>query len=280
MKVPKRYLLLIAGIVWGAAGFNIARIGIEAYREYISVWNILLSIGVYVAFQMMIFGKLVRKHTIRILGYTQERQYFFKFFDRKAFFIMAFMMTFGIGLRMSPLCPDIFIAVFYTGLGASLFTAGILFLKNFYNTEENHMKKLIHTSFLYAMLGIASGVFYREFTKFNGFTGKTTLAFTHLHMLVLGMLLFLVLALFDLQTDLTEQKKFKPFFVLYNIGLPLMVIMLYVRGIPQVLGLSLSKGADAAISGMAGIAHLILTAGLVFMFLCLGNCRVREHMHT
>lgn len=44
---------------------------------------------------------------------------------------MAFMIIFGIGLRASGLLPKVFIAVFYTGLGASLFTAGILFLINF-----------------------------------------------------------------------------------------------------------------------------------------------------
>ncbi|MEG1805993.1 MAG: DUF2871 family protein, partial [Clostridia bacterium] len=43
------------------------------------------------------------------------------------------------------------------------------------------MKKLINVSFIYALAAIVSGVFYREFTKFMSFTGKTTLAFTHLH---------------------------------------------------------------------------------------------------
>lgn len=131
MKVPKRYLLFIAGIVWGTAGFNILRIGIAAYKGYANVWNLLMSVGVYLLFQIMVFGKLVSKHTFRITGYEEERQFFLKFFDRKAFCIMAFMIIFGVGLRLSGICPDVFIAVFYTGLGASLFTAGILFLKNF-----------------------------------------------------------------------------------------------------------------------------------------------------
>ena len=41
---------------------------------------------------------------------------------------MVFMMAFGIGLRASGLAPEGFIAVFYTGLGASLLTAGLRFL--------------------------------------------------------------------------------------------------------------------------------------------------------
>lgn len=29
--IPKKYLLLLAGLVWGAAGFNILRLGLLAY---------------------------------------------------------------------------------------------------------------------------------------------------------------------------------------------------------------------------------------------------------
>ena len=74
---------------------------------------------------------MVRKHTARILGYAEERQFFLKCFDVKAFCIMGFMIAMGVGLRVSGLCPDVLIAVFYTGLGASLVTAGILFLRNY-----------------------------------------------------------------------------------------------------------------------------------------------------
>ena len=65
---------------------------------------------------------------MRIRGYGAVRQWFWRFFDRKSFLIMALMMTLGIGLRASGLAPEGFIAVFYTGLGASLLTAGIRFL--------------------------------------------------------------------------------------------------------------------------------------------------------
>lgn len=44
---------------------------------------------------------------------------------------MAVMMPGGIGLRVSGLAPDRFIAVFYTGLGAALLLAGLLFGRNF-----------------------------------------------------------------------------------------------------------------------------------------------------
>ncbi len=128
MKVKRDTLLLLACLVWGAAGFNILRIGVIAYPAWHSVANYLLSVLVFAVFQIFIFGKLVKKHTTRISGYPQEDRYFFlKFFDGKSFAIMAVMMTGGIALRASGLAPERFIAVFYTGLGASLFLAGIRF---------------------------------------------------------------------------------------------------------------------------------------------------------
>lgn len=45
---------------------------------------------------------------------------------------MAVMMTGGIYIRESGLGPEIFIAVFYSGLGASLLLAGILFGRNYF----------------------------------------------------------------------------------------------------------------------------------------------------
>lgn len=131
------------------------------------------------------------------------------------------------------------------------------------------MKKFINIAFVYAIAAIACGVFYREFTKFNGFTGKTTLAFMHLHLFVLGTFLFLILAIFSHLTDVTEQKIFGYFFKLYNIGLPFMVIMFLIRGIPQVLEIELSKGVSSAISGIAGIAHIIITIAIILLFMAL-----------
>lgn len=136
MKVKKRTLLLIACIVWSIAGFNVLRIGVLAYPPYLSPINFILSGIVFGIFQYFIFGRLVKKHTKRIHNYTKETQFFLKFFDVKSFCIMAFMMGGGIYLRASSLAPDIFIAVFYTGLGASLLLAGILFGKNYFNYDS------------------------------------------------------------------------------------------------------------------------------------------------
>ena len=46
------------------------------------------------------------------------------------------------------------------------------------------MKKMIRIAFFYVILALIGGVFYREFTKFNGFTGVTVLADVHVHLMV------------------------------------------------------------------------------------------------
>ena len=124
MKVRRNTLLLIAALVWSAAGFNILRIGLLAYPPYRTVVNYLLSALVFTVFQIFIFGRLVNKHLRGGL------HFFLKFFDVKSF-IMAVMMTGDIWLRSSGVAPDQFIAFFYTGLGASLLLAGLLFACNF-----------------------------------------------------------------------------------------------------------------------------------------------------
>lgn len=139
--VKKRTLLLIAGIVWAIAGFNVARIGLMLYSQYLEVLNIILSIVVFCLFGIMFF-KMTKKHTKRILSY-QEKQPFYKFFDVKSYCIMVFMMSFGIGLRYSKLIPFRFIAIFYSGLGCALFSAGVVFLINYLKFDILITKKSI-----------------------------------------------------------------------------------------------------------------------------------------
>lgn len=134
MRVKRNTLLLLACLVWSAAGINILRIGLMVYPSYLSALHFLLTALVFIVFQKFIFGRLVEKHTARIGAYQEERHFFLKFFDGKSFLIMAVMMAGGIGLRTSGLAPEPFIAVFYTGLGASLLLAGLLFGRNYSKT--------------------------------------------------------------------------------------------------------------------------------------------------
>lgn len=131
------------------------------------------------------------------------------------------------------------------------------------------MKKYLNISLIYAIAAMVGGVFYREFTKWNGFTGVTALGKVHTHLFLLGMLMFLIIALFAEHHDLQKQKLFRVFLWGYNIGVPLTAVMLVVRGIAQVLNVLLSSAANASISGIAGIGHILTGVGLVLLLISL-----------
>ena len=135
-KVKRRTLLLIAGIVWSVAGFNVARSGLISYLEIEQQWYwYVLSAVIFALFGMMFF-RMSQKHTKRIMGYEEELQPFWRFFDLKAYIIMAVMMGGGIGLRAAGVFPNWFVAFFYSGLGCALALAGVLFIRNYIVTRS------------------------------------------------------------------------------------------------------------------------------------------------
>lgn len=133
------------------------------------------------------------------------------------------------------------------------------------------MKKYLNLSLLYAILAMIGGVFYREFTKFNSFSGVTMLGKVHAHLFILGMFMFLIVALFRLALPLEEQKTFRIFMVVYNIGLPITAMMMVLRGVIQVLKTNITPGINASISGIAGIGHILLGVGLVMFIVSLSK---------
>lgn len=131
------------------------------------------------------------------------------------------------------------------------------------------MKKYLNISLIYAVVALICGVFYREFTKWNGYNEVTTLGKAHVHLLVMGMIVFMMVALFSIHQELEKCKIFRVFIWIYNIGLPITTVMMVVRGITQVMNTSLSHGADAAISGIAGIGHILTGVGIVLLLISL-----------
>ena len=139
------------------------------------------------------------------------------------------------------------------------------------------MKKFFTLAFIYSILALIAGVFFREFTKAYGFTGDTTLGFLHVHLFTLGMFFFLIVGILDHLFKIQGGFKYKVFIVSYNIGLIITVIMLLIRSILQVMETNLSKGLDASISGIAGIGHIILGVGIIFFFIdLLSKTNIKE----
>lgn len=123
----------------------------------------------------------------------------------------------------------------------------------------------MNASIVYGVLALVGGVFYREFTKLNGFTGFTTLSVVHTHYLMLGMVFFLMLVLLENNFHFIDNKVRK-YLLFYHIGLNLTAVMLVIRGVVQVLSL------DASIAVLIGIAHLILGISMVLVLISIRNC--------
>ena len=130
------------------------------------------------------------------------------------------------------------------------------------------MKKLLNASFIYMLVGVASGLFYREFTKMNDFPeGQfTQLGLAHTHLLTLGFIvLLIVLALEKVFMISRSPRLFAWFFWLYNAGVILTSGMLIWHGSLTVLG----QESSAMIAGIAGLGHILIAAGMIVFFVAL-----------
>ncbi len=129
------------------------------------------------------------------------------------------------------------------------------------------LKRYANLSLTYALIGLISGVFFREFTKLNDFTGKTSLSSMHTHYLTLGMFFFLILLLLEKNFAFSSQKHVNKALIIYNIGLNISSIGFLMRGLTEVWGSQLSKSLDASISGISGLGHILLSFSMIYLFL-------------
>ena len=129
------------------------------------------------------------------------------------------------------------------------------------------IKRYLNTAILYAILAMIFGVFYREFTKFNHFTGKTNLSVMHTHYFLLGMFFFLFLMLLEQNFDFSGQPNTGKLLITYQLGLNITALGFLMRGLTQVWGTALSRTMDASISGIAGIGHILMGVSLILLLL-------------
>lgn len=116
----------------------------------------------------------------------------------------------------------------------------------------------------YAALGLTSGLVYRTLTH-GGFDGKTQLATTHTHFLALGMLVMLVVLALDAALGVSGSRSFKVFFASYNAGLLITTSVMIWHGLLQLDG----RAGGAAVAGVAGLGHILITVGIVALLISL-----------
>ena len=128
MKLKKKFLFIIAGILWTFAGSMIISTGLKAWIKVHNWWVNLIALAVYLLFYLFVFSKLVKKHEKRIVDEGVEKMPWWQFFDRKSYIVMIVMMTVGVIIRKSGLLPIEFFGSFYMGLGFALFSCGLRFI--------------------------------------------------------------------------------------------------------------------------------------------------------
>ncbi|MCI4012040.1 DUF2871 domain-containing protein [Brevibacterium sp. ZH18] len=140
------------------------------------------------------------------------------------------------------------------------------------------MKKIFNAAFAYMIIGVLSGLFYREFTKANDFPegGFTQLSVVHTHLLTLGFIVLLIVLALDKLFGLSGTKMFSWFFWTYNAGIVLTAGTMIWHGMLTVLG----QESNAMIAGIAGLGHIALSVALVLLFLSLRKAIVADRSVT
>lgn len=135
--------------------------------------------------------------------------------------------------------------------------------KNF--IKEFKAVNILNISLVYLIMGLVGGVFYREFTKFNSFFEKNPLGVVHVHSVAVGFILLLLLySLVKNIDNLLLNERFKRPLLFWVGGLYFTIVTMVVRGISQIVGDGYIPFPDGALSGIAGIGHIVLGVGLVW----------------
>ncbi|MBQ3673819.1 MAG: hypothetical protein II928_05035 [Paludibacteraceae bacterium] len=130
--MKKRFLYLIAALIWGIPGVMITIKGIKAYTAMPSdelVWLLLITVGVLSGFILM-FRRIVNRYC-GLIDEQPEKTSIWYTFPLRGWILIICMSCLGIALKFMPFIPAEFTASFYSGLGPALIIAAILFMRRF-----------------------------------------------------------------------------------------------------------------------------------------------------
>ena len=128
------------------------------------------------------------------------------------------------------------------------------------------MKKLISTAFVYACLSIFASVFYRRFVEYHHFTGETTLKYLQTFIMLMGVALFLIVAIFEANYKICSDKHYIYFSLLYHLSLVSSIVAMFIRGILQVYKVSLMQDSLTALIFALVCGYVGITTGIIMLF--------------
>ena len=125
----RKYLYIVAGLIWGIPGVIIAIKGIKAYCIQPSEnlwWLLMITVAVLTAFFFM-FRRIVDRYCDRIAA-LPDKVSIWQTFPTRGWILVVFMTCLGIVLKHIPAIPTAFTASFYSGLGPMLVLASARFV--------------------------------------------------------------------------------------------------------------------------------------------------------
>lgn len=143
--IPKRYLLFVAAFVWTFAGSMLLFRGFSSLILFPKLLGLKIFISLMggIVFYIVLFSKISRKHTRRIILLQIERPCLFSFFNLRSYILMTLMISVGITLRKTGIIPLEYLSAFYVTMGIPLFLSSLRFYYNGFYYEKallNHSK--------------------------------------------------------------------------------------------------------------------------------------------
>lgn len=133
LKADKKYLVLVAGVMWCGVGLMLIMFAITWLTRYTGKGRLLFyAAGFAVAMPIHHFGflKLADKNLARLLKITEKRS-IFSFIRPQSYLTIIFMVALGITLRHSSI-PKQYLSIIYNGIGGGLFLSGIKYFRYFF----------------------------------------------------------------------------------------------------------------------------------------------------
>lgn len=133
--VSKRYLLLVAALVWTFAGGMLLYRGYTLNNPLPTYWEVklLLCLIAGLIFFVLLFNRISAKHVRRIRNLPQEQPGVFLFFNLKSYVMMFLMITLGVSLRKSGAIAPEYLSLMYVTMGIPLLMSSFRFYHSFFN---------------------------------------------------------------------------------------------------------------------------------------------------
>jgi len=131
--VDKKFLIILAGIVWSIVGVMLCRLAVhwlsETSRQN-AIWLASAGVVLSLIIHHFMFLKLLYKNIDRILS-KEDKVCVFAFQAWKSYLIILFMIFMGVTLRHSPI-PKPYLSVIYIGFGGAMVLSSLVYYWNFF----------------------------------------------------------------------------------------------------------------------------------------------------